>query len=136
MTELWLIRMAETPSYTFGRIENAEHTQICVTLEEPWRDADKNGIGDKSVSRIPAGSFPGFLRLSPARGYVVPELKNVPGRFNIQIHKGNSVADTEGCILVGSDYGPNGTIRESKKAFERLMAILDGDFTLHVKDIE
>lgn len=135
MTELWLIRMAETDAYTFGRIENAEHAQLCVTLEEPWRDGNGDGLGDRSVSRIPAGDFDGFVRLSPSRGYEVPELKNVPGRSNIQIHKGNSVADTEGCILVGTDYGPNGTIRESKKAFDRLMATLNGDFVLHVKDI-
>lgn len=135
MTDLYLIRMAETDAYTFGRLENAERVQLCVTLEEPWRDANQDGLGDTNVSRIPAGSFPGFKRHSPTRGFVVPELKDVPGRKNIQIHTGNSVADTLGCILVGTDYGKNGTITESKKAFAKLMEVLEDEFTLHVKDI-
>lgn len=128
MKHLTLIRVAETDAYTFGRIEDEEHNQVCVTLEEPDRDNASN------VSRIPAGRFDGFKRLSPSRGYVVPELKNVPGRTNIQIHKGNTTEDTLGCILVGTDYGKNGTITESKKAFEKLMAVLEDEFTLTVVD--
>lgn len=136
MRTLTLSRMAETPAYTLGRVEDAELRQVCVTLEEPWRDANGDGIGDRNVSRIPAGTYPCFRRLSPARGYEVFELRDVPGRHNVQIHKGNSVADTLGCILVGTNFGKNGTITESKKAFETLMRDLEGveEFTLHVRD--
>lgn len=134
MNSIVLIRVAETEDYTFGRLEDAEHRVLCVTLEEPWRDSDENGFGDTNVSRIPAGKFDGWKRMSPTRGYVVPELKGVPGRKNIQIHKGNTLEDTLGCILVGTDYGKKGTITESKKAFEKLMAVLDDDFTLTVVD--
>lgn len=138
MTELRLIRMADAPGYTFGRIEAPDNRQICVTLEEPWRDANQDGLGDRNVSRIPAGRYECFRRLSPARGYEVFELKDVPGRSNVQIHKGNSVADTLGCILVGTDFGAHGTITESRKAFERFMKLLEGQdsFTLIVTDSE
>lgn len=139
--DLYLIRMAETDEVTFGRLETVDHEQLCVTLEEPWRDANGDGLGDRNVSRIPAGSFKGFLRQSPARGYLVPELRDVPGRSNIQIHKGNTTADTLGCIIVGTSIGKlNGkpAVLGSAPAFKELMRRLahEEEFTLHVTDPE
>lgn len=128
MKDLTLIRVAQTAQYTFGRIEDPEHRVLCVTLEEPWRD-NANGI-----SCIPAGKYHGWKRLSPKRGYVVPELKDVPDRTNVQIHCGNTLEDTLGCILVGTDYAAKGTIGGSKAAFEKLMAVLEDEFTLTVVD--
>lgn len=138
MTELTLVRMVNAAEYTFGRLETPDSIQVCVTLEEPWRDGDNDGLGDTNVSRVPAGSYPAFRRLSPTRGYEVFELRDVPGRKNVQIHKGNSVEDTLGCILVGTDFRKGGTITESKKAFDKLMKLLAGqdEFTLHVRDVE
>lgn len=139
--DLYLIRMAETDEVTFGRLETVDHEQLCVTLEEPWRDANQDGLGDRNVSRIPAGSFKGFLRESPSRGYLVPELRDVPGRSNIQIHKGNTTDDTLGCIIVGTSIGKiNGkpAVLGSAPAFKKLMQRLaqEDEFTLHVSDPE
>lgn len=136
MKSLILQRDREVGDCTLGTL-SADGKPLCVTLEEKWVDKDGNGIGDTNVSRIPAGTYQGFHRNSPARGYIVPELKGVPGRGNIQIHKGNSVADTLGCILVGTAVVKGeARISESKAAFAKLMAYLDGeDFTLTVKDI-
>lgn len=136
MRTLTLHRMRENEVCTMGRIETEDFQQLCVTLEEPWRDADKNGLGDKNVSRIPAGEFRAFRRLSPARGHEVFELEGVPGRTNVQLHKGNTVEDTLGCILIGTAFGTN-CITGSKFAFEKFMAELKhvDEFTLIVKDV-
>lgn len=136
MRRLTLIRMRENEVCTLGRIETEDFHQLCVTLEEPWRDANKDGLGDKNVSRIPAGEFVAFRRLSPARGYEVFELKNVPGRKNVQLHKGNTTTDTLGCILIGTAFEKN-AISGSKLAFEKFMKELKDvqEFTLIVKDV-
>lgn len=93
---------------TYGRFELEDGTVIVpFTLEEPWRDLDQNGISDRNISCIPAGEYELVLRKSHQNGgtggrdYDVWELIGVPGRDNVQIHIGNDLDDTEGCILVG-----------------------------------
>lgn len=141
MIELTLYRMAETNEVTFGRIEAPNCQQLCVTLELPWVDANEDGLGDRNKSRIPAGRFRAFRRLSPSRGYELFELESVPGRSNIQIHKGNTNADSLGCIIVGSSIGKlkgKRAVLGSAQAFERFMDWLknEDEFWLVVKDVE
>ena len=54
---------------------------------------------------IPAGIYRARLYNSPKFGRKVILLSNVPGFDAIEIHVGNDVGDTEGCILVGSRHG-------------------------------
>ena len=49
---------------------------------------------------IPSGRFQVTLYNSPHFGRVVPLLMNVPGFEDVEIHIGNSAADTHGCTLV------------------------------------
>lgn len=53
-------------------------------------------------------------------------VKDVPGRSEILFHHGNTVKDTEGCILTGSEFsfidGQYG-VTESKKAFLKFMQL-------------
>lgn len=136
MRVLTLYRMRETATATYGRIEAEDCAQLCVTCERKWVDENHDGLGDTNVSRIPAGEFVAFRRMSPARGYEVFELRGVPGRKNVQLHKGNTVEDTLGCILIGTAFGPN-SIQGSKFAFEKFMRELKGvdEFTLVVHDV-
>ena len=64
------------------------------TLE--LRDLDNQ----QSISCIPEGVYTYKYRESPKNGRVL-ELINVEFRANIQIHAGNFVSNTKGCILVG-----------------------------------
>jgi hypothetical protein len=66
----------------------------CFTLELP----DKGNTSN--ISCIPAGTYEYFKRVSPSNGEVL-ELKNVPNRKYIQVHKGNYTSDVVGCMLVG-----------------------------------
>lgn len=73
---------------------------ICYTLERPWADNQQN------ISSIPAGTYTAFLRYDHADHWRL-ELRNVPGRTNVQIHIGNQPDQTKGCILVGKKLGPD-----------------------------
>jgi hypothetical protein len=118
-----LRRLARNDLATFGQLEDAELRVICVTLEEPWRD------NERSVSCIPVGRYPAHRRLSQKRNTELFELEHVPGRSNIEIHVGNTTADTEGCVLLGTNYGQvNGQqgITGSRDAFRKFMDQLHG----------
>lgn len=147
--KLILRRVDKNDRRVYGRIE-ADGGRIVVphTLEEPWRDENGDGLGDTGRSCIPAGEYPVFLRKSRLHGgtgkrtYDVPELRDVPGRSHVQIHIGNTLADTEGCILVGSvrsqqkTLDDGGCVLGSRPAFDRLMEELVGEveWTLEVCD--
>ena len=55
----------------------------------------------KGVTAIPCGVYAIRLYDSPKHGKDTPELVGVPGFQHVQIHPGNYVTDTEGCILPG-----------------------------------
>lgn len=117
--KLTLHRMSQTAYATFGRLQDGEDRQLCVTLERPWVD----NLHD--LSCVPAGSYPIVRYHSPKRGYDVWLLEQVPNRDMIELHIGNVPADTDGCILVGDRFGETEKgygIRDSHKAFDALMA--------------
>jgi hypothetical protein len=109
---------------TFGQLFDSERRQLCVTLELPWR----NNEHDRSC--IPAGTYTLRRRFSPKHQGEVFEVEGVPDRADIELHVGNFVDDSLGCILLGStfttfDSGQHG-ISGSRVAFERFMAAMQG----------
>ena len=129
--KLTLYRMSRTAYATFGRIEDAEHKELCKTLERPWVD------NQHEISCIPAGTYPWVRYKSPKRGYDVPLLERVPNRDMIELHIGNVPTDTDGCILVGREFGETVKgygILESKVAFDALMRVLDATGELVILD--
>lgn len=131
---------APSEAATYGELFTEGGWKLCLTMEEPWRN------NQTDVSCIPAGSYPTFIRRSYINGgdgkrkYDVPQLKNVRGREAVQIHIGNTLADTEGCILLGLQWndagGPEPYISDSKRAFRMFMAALldETEFVLEVVD--
>lgn len=68
---------------------------------------------------IPSGRFSLKVTYSPKfKGYY-PEII-VPGRSGIRIHKGNTIKDTSGCVLVGSSLESN-VLRYSSVCFDVLL---------------
>ena len=116
---------------TFGHLTDDldGSTVVPWTLELPWKD---NAHG---VSRIPAGVYPALRFNSPHIGYELFQLANVPDRVGVDIHVGNTMKDTEGCILLGRNQLDD-AITESKLAFADFMAHCQGidRFTLTVVD--
>lgn len=134
-----LKRTANLVTATRGELLNDDGSHFCFSLEEPWRDENKDGLGDRSVSRIPAGRFECFRRYSQSRKKEVFEVRGVPGRSAILIHAGNTVADTEGCILLGnreSELEGEPAVVESRQAVQRFEARMAGidTFWLTVED--
>jgi hypothetical protein len=131
MTQLILQRIDQNTFATYGNLTDAENKQLCVTLERPWLD------NQHEESCIPVGSYT-FTRFhSPHWGYDVFKSEDVPGRGAIELHIGNLPHDSEGCILLGSNFGTvNGQhgITGSAAAFARFMSAMHGvdSFTLDV----
>jgi hypothetical protein len=99
--------------------------EVCRTLEEPWRD------NQPKVSCIP----PGVYKCAPHNGFHfrdVWKVENVPGRSAILIHAGNTLDDTEGCILVGLKSVDTG-VALSRLAMNKLREILPDNFILEVR---
>lgn len=105
---------------------------LCQTLEDPWNN------NARGASCIPAGVYNCALTKTPHFG-VVYEVLSVPGRDAILFHWGNTNRDTEGCIILGKEFGfLNGLVAvlESRAAFDRFMARMHGapQFVLQIDD--
>ena len=92
------------------------------TLEPRWRDLGKEQKVAGQTA-IPEGTYEICLEVSARFKRLMPYLMNVPGFTGILIHCGNTVADTEGCILVGK-RSVNDRLSMSRSAFNRLFARL------------
>ena len=102
---------------------------ICVTLERTYDDQAK-------VVKIPPGTYQCKRSRYHRGGYDTFEI-HVPGHSRILFHKGNVETHSEGCVLLGEQYGVlNGrpAILQSGVAFDEFMAkTKDVDvFDLHV----
>lgn len=106
--KLRLNRVFLGPEYTIGKL-SIDGKPYCDTLEDPNRDANKNGIFDGDEKKvagntcIPFGKYEIIVNVSPRFGRELPRLLNVPSFDGVLIHKGNTAKDTAGCILVGEN---------------------------------
>jgi hypothetical protein len=91
-----------------------ENKVIAYTLERP-DVANLNGF-----SAVPSGDYPAYLRYDKNDNWRI-QLKNVPRRTDVQIHIGNQVTDSGGCILVGLQLGADlCSLEDSSGAYSEL----------------
>lgn len=124
-----LTRVLSNDGGTFG-VLHMDGKPLCVTLEDPWNDNKKN------ISCIPAGIYD-CKKFSGAKYKDVWILENVPNRSYILIHAGNTQLDTQGCILVGKEFGNlrgRQAILRSQGALRLLRYHLPDEFTITIKD--
>ena len=95
----------------------------CHTLEDTDRGLEKGGEKVYGKTAIPKGKYNMILTYSNRFKQILPLIEDVPNYSGIRIHKGNTSANTEGCILVGNKNSSHGDdfIGSSKVAFEHLM---------------
>jgi hypothetical protein len=133
--ELLLIRLNvhEGKKFTHGKLFNKTTGEFLMhTLEDQVRDlnadGDLNDSGEEKVygeTAIPYGIYEIFLRESPSRGRVVPQLRDVNHFDYIQIHSGNRIAHSLGCILVGYEKDEDGDqIWRSREAERDLVQMI------------
>ncbi len=89
------------------------------TLERPMGDP----------LEIPADSYNVTMYPSPKFGRLVPRLSGdgVSGRDPIEIHYGNTAANSEGCILVGETRSTD-FIGNSREAFDKLVPQIEAAY--------
>jgi hypothetical protein len=94
---------------------------ICYCLERPWQN------NQPLVSAIPAGVYPAHVRYDHADAWRI-ELDNVPHREHVEIHVGNWVFNSEGCILVGASLKADDlcVVLDSKAAYSKLRNLFYG----------
>ncbi len=95
--KIQVARRALRPDYTIGAMY-LDGRYFCDTLEDAVRPAKI-----KHRTAIPAGNYRVIVNRSPKFGRDLPRLLEVPGFDGILIHRGNTAADTSGCILVGEN---------------------------------
>jgi hypothetical protein len=94
----------------------------CFTLEDVVREVPGEPVLQWKIpdqTAIPFGSYGVIVNFSEPFQRPLPLLLNVPGYDGVRIHSGNTAADTEGCILVGSQQG-TGAVLNSRDAFAAL----------------
>lgn len=86
-----MFRGRATTDGTIGQFCNDDETHRFYTIEPEHP--------------MPVGTFNVRLRYSPSHGYAVPGWLDVPGHDNIEMHPGNTKADTKNCVCPGDSTG-------------------------------
>lgn len=79
----------------------------------------------KHKTCIPVGRYEIVFKYSNRYKKLMPFLLNVPNFLGVLFHKGNTIHDTSGCLLVGFDADlDKGVIFQSREAFAELYQVL------------
>lgn len=123
--ELTLKRRFLGPKYTIGSLY-IDSEYFCDTLEDTVRDLGENGKGKiPGQTAIPYGKYEVIVNKSPKFGRDLPRLINVPYFDGILIHRGNTPADSSGCILVGENKVKGQVINSTGYELKLTMACKD-----------
>lgn len=116
MKILELIRLENWAGGTIGVLK-IDKAVFCFTLEP------KDLLNAVNESCIPTGQYVCRKVNSPKFGETF-EVAGVPGRDKVLFHAGNTVKDTRGCILEGSEVGKlkgDRAVLNSGKTFQRFL---------------
>jgi hypothetical protein len=94
----------------FGELFDGQGNLIAFTIEHKFPDGPI----------IPEGTFKAIRRMSPHFGFELFCLQNIPGHDFVEIHPGNTQADSRGCILLGAERVGD-AITHSRDTFKKFM---------------
>lgn len=134
---LTLCRVAQRYNKVWGVLVGWDSIPLGVTFERAYATNDPASPALVSMTDMRPKFGPGSYTCSKAffhRGKYDTYEISVPGHERILFHIGNTVKDTEGCILIGESYGIDG-IYGSRNGFAKFMNHLNGAaaFELEVK---
>lgn len=127
MIHYLLKREWRKPEYTIGRIyENGK--KLCNSIEDTDRNLNQNmsateiqRIKVAGQTAIPTGTYLLRVTYSPKFKRDLVEIVNVPGYSGVRIHRGNTAADSAGCVIPGENTAP-GRVTNSTKYEEYITA--------------
>jgi len=100
----------------------------CYTLE----DAVRNGTKVIGKTAIPIGTYKLIIDASTRFKQDMPHILDVPDFTGVRIHAGNTSADTDGCILLGSTWAGKDFIGNSKIAYKKFFDKLKENKTVSI----
>ena len=100
----------------------------CYTLE----DAVRNGTKVLGKTAIPIGTYKLIIDASVRFKQDMPHILDVPDFTGVRIHSGNTSADTDGCILLGSTWAGKDFIGNSKIAYKKFFNKLKENKTVSI----
>ena len=100
----------------------------CYTLE----DAVRNGTKVLGKTAIPIGTYKLIIDASVRFKQDMPHILDVPDFTGVRIHAGNTSADTDGCILLGSTWAGKDFIGNSKIAYKKFFDKLKQNKTVSI----
>lgn len=100
----------------------------CYTLE----DAVRNGTKVLGKTAIPIGTYKLIIDASTRFKQDMPHILDVPDFTGVRIHAGNTSADTDGCILLGSTWAGKDFIGNSKIAYKKFFNKLKENKTVSI----
>ena len=122
--DIILQRLTTSDNGTFG-ILIKDDRPFLVTLELPWKDNQRN------ISCIPAATYKATKVFSEHFQKYLFILSNIVNRDAVEMHIGNDIRDTHGCILLGMQYSlASYAIVNSKLAFDSFMSMMPDEFNL------
>ena len=135
---LTLKRTDFTYQSTIGEL-SIDGAFFCYVLEDKDRgltnDMSTPVIATKKIfglTAIPYGTYKVELSMSNRFKRILPAILGVKGYEGIRIHRGNTAADSLGCLIVGYKKQYN-TVFESTKAENDLVERLKGkDITIEI----
>ena len=120
--EILLQRSFRNKNNTIGvlSIDGKFECFICEDKDRGLKQTDPLEVIQKvkvpGQTAIPEGRYKVAITFSNRFQKPLPLLLNVPGFEGVRIHPGNTAADTEGCLLPGTDHNDT-SVMNSRAAF-------------------
>ena len=124
--KILLERDIKSPEFTLGKVYIGGQLKF-YSCEDTVREKPGVPVAEWKVpgsTAIPKGNYRVIVTYSQRFKKHLPILLDVPGFSGIRIHSGNTAADTEGCILIGTGRD-KGRVTNSRLAMSVLMDMLD-----------
>lgn len=118
-----LERLQLDPDVTIGAV-TIDDDWCCWVLEDTVREVNGQPVAAWKVpgkTAIPYGTYALDITRSARFARDLPILLGVPGFTGVRIHPGNTAADTEGCLLPGTDRLAK-SVGRSRDAFAALFS--------------
>ena len=132
MLQILITRNWRKADYTVGRLY-VNGKQLCNSIEDTDRRLFQGQplseilkIKVKGQTAIPTGTYRIRVTESPKFKRPLIEVVDVPGFTGIRIHRGNTAADSEGCILPGVNNAV-GRVSDSTKYELELTKMVKAD---------